>query len=135
MPSQSAFSSRGKAAQLIGREAERGELDSLLQALRRGESRSLVIRGEAGGGKTALLEYVAERASDCRVRSVTAVQPEVELAFAALHQICAPLLDELELLPAPQRDALRVTFGLHEGPVPDPFLVGLAVLSMFAEVA
>jgi hypothetical protein len=94
-----------------------------------------VIRGEAGVGKTALLGYLTQRAADCRVISVTAVQSEMELAFAALHQLCAPMLDELELLPAPQRNALRITFGLHDGPVPDRFLVGLAVLSVLAEAA
>jgi DNA-binding CsgD family transcriptional regulator/tetratricopeptide (TPR) repeat protein len=127
--------SRGRAARLIGRAAECRELDSFLEALRRGESRSLVIRGEAGVGKTALLEYLAERAADGRVIGVTAVQSEVELAFAALHQLCTPILDELEGLPAPQREALRITFGLHDGPVPDRFLVGLAVLSLLAEAA
>jgi DNA-binding CsgD family transcriptional regulator len=94
-----------------------------------------VIRGEAGVGKTALLEYLAGQAVDARVIGVTAVQSEVELAFAALHQLCAPILDELEGLPAPQRNALRITFGLHDGPVPDRFLVGLAVLSLLAEAA
>src|SRR6201981_3550936 len=107
MPSRSAHSSsRGRAARLIGRDAECGELDSFLEALRRGESRSLVIRGEAGVGKTALLEYLAGRAADCRVISVTSVQSEMELAFAALHQLCRPILDELEGLPAPQREGL-----------------------------
>ena len=94
-----------------------------------------MIRGEAGVGKTALLEYLTQRAADCRVISVTAVQWEVELAFAALHQLCAPMLDGLEVLPALQRKALRITLGLHEGPVPDRFLVGLAVLSLLAEAA
>ena len=92
-----------------------------------------MIRGEAGVGKTALLEYLAGWAADCRVISVTSAQSEMELAFAALHQLCAPILDELEGLPAPQRNALRITFGLHDGPVPDRFLVGLAVLSLLAE--
>jgi DNA-binding CsgD family transcriptional regulator len=120
---------------LIGRAAECGELDSLLQALRGGESRSLVVRGEAGVGKTALLAYMTQRAADCRVISVTAVEWEMELPFAALHQLCTPLLEELDMLPGPQRDALRITFGSHEGTVPDRFLVGLAVLSMLAEAA
>ena len=120
---------------LVDRDAERGELDFLLRALRRGESGSLVIRGEAGVGKTALLEYLTQRAADCRVISVTAVQWEVELAFAALQQLCAPILDGLEVLPAPQRKALRITLGLHDDPVPDRFLVGLAVLSLLAEAA
>src|SRR5216683_2874434 len=96
MPPSSA-SSRGRGRPLIGRTAECRELDSLLQALRRGESHSLVIWGDAGIGKTALLGYLTERAADCRIISVTAVQWEMELAFAALHQLCAPLLDELAL--------------------------------------
>jgi DNA-binding CsgD family transcriptional regulator len=133
MPQRSASRSRGTS--LIGRNPERSALDSLLEALRRGESGSLVLLGEAGVGKTALLEYLTKRASDCRIIRFTAVQSEMELAFAALHQICAPLLDELEVLPGPQRDALRVTFGLDEGPVPDRLLVGLAVLSLLAEAA
>jgi hypothetical protein len=117
---------------LVDRDAERSELDSLLQVLRGGESGCLVIRGEAGVGKTALLEYLAGQAADCRVISVTAVQWEAELAFAALQQLCAPVLDGLEGLPAPQRNALRITLGLDDGPVPDRFLVGLAVLSLLA---
>jgi hypothetical protein len=80
-------------------------------------------------GKTALLEYLRQRAAEGRVIGVTAVQSEMELAFAALHQLCAPMLDELELLPAPQRNALRITFGLDEGPAPDRFLVGLSALN------
>jgi DNA-binding CsgD family transcriptional regulator len=127
--------SRRRAASLIGRNAEVSALDSLVDALRRGESRSLVIRGEAGVGKTALLEHLTKRAADCRVIRFTAVQSEMELAFAALHQICTPLLDEIDALPVPQRDALWVTFGLEEGPVPDRFLVGLAALGVLAEVA
>lgn len=107
---------------MIGRAAECGELDFLLEALGRGESRSLVICGDAGVGKTALLRYLTERAADCRVIGVTAVQWEMELAFAALHQLCAPILDEFEVLPAPQREALGITFGVARrsgtGPVP-----------------
>src|SRR5580700_3976512 len=134
-PKPTHSASRGRAMRLVDRGAERRELDFLLRALRRGESGSLVIRGEAGVGKTALLEYLTQRAADCRVISVTAVQWEVELAFAALHQLCAPILDGLEMLPAPQRKALRITLGLHDDPVPDRFLVGLAVLSLLAEAA
>ncbi|HEX3516705.1 MAG TPA: ATP-binding protein, partial [Trebonia sp.] len=136
MPPRSVpFSSGGRARRLIGRDAECSELDSLLEALRRGESGSLVIRGEAGVGKTALLEYLTEQAADCRVIGVTGVQSEMVLAFGALHQVCAPMLGELEVLPVPQRDALRIIFGLREGPVPDRFLVGLAILSVLAEAA
>jgi hypothetical protein len=128
-------SSRGRGRRLIGRATDCRKLDSLLEALRRGESYSLVIRGEAGVGKTALPGYLTEQAADCRVISVTAVQSEMELAFAALHQLCAPLLGELEALRAPERDALGITFGLREGPVPDRFLVGPAVLSVLAVAA
>jgi DNA-binding CsgD family transcriptional regulator len=95
----------------------------------------LVVRGEAGVGKTALLEYVAERASGCRIARVSGVESEMELAFAGLHQLCAPILDGLERLPRPQRDGLRVAFGLHDGDAPDRFLVALAALSLLAEAA
>ena len=95
----------------------------------------LVVRGEAGVGKTALLEYVAERASSCRIVRIAGVESEMELAFAGLHQLCAPILDGLDGLPGPQRDALRVAFGLHGGDTPDRFLVALAVLSLLADVA
>jgi hypothetical protein len=103
--------------------------------VRGGESRALVLSGEPGIGKTALLQYLAEHAADCRVLSVSGVQSEMELAFAALHQVCAPLLDRLAAVPARQADALRVTSGLDSGPVPDRLLVGLAVLGLPAEAA
>jgi DNA-binding CsgD family transcriptional regulator len=95
----------------------------------------MVMSGEAGVGKTALLDYVAERASDCRVVRIAGVQSEMELPFAALHQVCTPVLSNLERLPVPQRDALRIAFGLAVGPAPDRFLVGLAVLSLLADAA
>jgi DNA-binding CsgD family transcriptional regulator/tetratricopeptide (TPR) repeat protein len=95
----------------------------------------MVIRGEPGVGKTVLLEYAVERASECRVVRASGVQSEMELAFAGLHQLCAPMLDQAERLPAPQRDALRTAFGLSPGTTPDRFLVGLAVLGLMAEVA
>ena len=120
---------------LLGREAECRELDALLDALRRGESRSLMLRGEAGAGKTALLEYLAKRASDCLIVSVTAVESEMELAYASLHQLCVPILDQLERLPLPQREALEIVFGLSAGGPPDRFVVGLAALSLLSEVA
>jgi predicted ATPase len=107
----------------------------LIDDIRRGESRSLVLRGEAGIGKTALLEYLVESASDLTVARAVGVESEMELAFASLHQLCAPLLDRLERLPGPQRDALRIVFGLTAGPAPDRVLVGLAVLSLVSEVA
>jgi DNA-binding CsgD family transcriptional regulator len=121
--------------ELIGRHPECGVLDGLVEAVRAGESRAVVLSGEAGVGKTALLEYVAERASDCRVVRAAGVQSEMELPFAALHQVCAPALGSLQRLPVPQREALGTAFGLTAGPVPDRFLVGLAVLSLLAEVA
>jgi DNA-binding CsgD family transcriptional regulator len=110
-------------------------LDRLVEAVRAGESRALVAVGEPGAGKTALLEYLAGRAPGCQVARVAGVQSEMELAFAGLHQLCAPLLDCLEDLPGPQRDALRTAFGISSGPVPDRFLVGLAVLSLLSEAA
>ena len=100
-----------------------------------GESRVLVLRGEAGIGKTALLGYLRERASGCRIARAAGVESEMELAFAGLHQLCAPMLGDLDRLPGPQRDALRVAFGLQEGGAPDQFLVALAALSLLAEVA
>src|SRR5260370_7079772 len=88
-----------------------------------------------GWGKSALLEYVAGAAADVRVARAVGVESEMDLAFASLHQLCAPLLDRLEGLPVPQRDALEIAFGLREGGAPDRFLVGLAVLTLLAEVA
>jgi DNA-binding CsgD family transcriptional regulator len=95
----------------------------------------LVVRGEPGVGKTALLDYLAGRASGCLVARAAGVQSEMELAFAGLHQLCAPMLDRAESLPVPQREALRTVFGLSAGPVPDRFLVGLAVLGLLSETA
>jgi DNA-binding CsgD family transcriptional regulator/tetratricopeptide (TPR) repeat protein len=110
-------------------------LDELLEQVRRGHSTVLVMRGEAGVGKTALLEYVAGRARGCRLARVTGVRSEMELTFAGLHQLCAPMLSRAECLPVSQREALRTAFGLAAGPQPDRFLVGLAVLSLVSEVA
>ena len=124
-----------RAAELTGRRAECGLLDRLIGAVRAGESRVLVVHGEAGIGKSALLEYLAVQALGCRVVRVAGVQSEMELAFAGLHQLCAPVLDRLDRLPPPQRDALRIAFGLDAGPAPDRFLVGLAVLGLLSEVA
>jgi AAA ATPase domain len=120
---------------LLGRADECARLNGLIDDIRRGESRSLVLRGEAGIGKTALLEYLIASASDLNVARATGVESEMELAYASLHQLCAPMLDRLERLPTPQHDALRVVFGLSAGPAPDRFLVGLAVLSLLSEVA
>ena len=120
---------------LVGRHAEREVLDRLIEAVRAGESRALVLSGEAGVGKTALLDYLAGRASEYRVERAVGVQSEMELPFAALHQLCAPMLEKLQALPAPQRDALEIAFGMSSGSAPDRFLVGLAVLSLLSEVA
>jgi predicted ATPase len=123
------------ATRLTGRDGERDVLDRLVDAVRAGESRVLVIRGDPGVGKTVLLDYLAERAGGCRIARATGVHSEMELAFAGLHQLCAPMLDHLDRIPAPQRDALRTALGLAAGPPPDRFLVGLAVLSLLSEVA
>src|SRR4051794_23079583 len=126
---------RGPGECLRGRAKECALLDDLISAIRRGESRSLVLRGEAGIGKTALLEYLIASAPDATVIRAVGVQSDMELAFASLHQLCGPLLDRLEGLPAPQRQAMEIVFGLTAGEAPDRFLVGLAVLSLFSEVA
>jgi DNA-binding CsgD family transcriptional regulator len=123
------------ASELLGRTSERDVLDKQLQRVRGGESSVLVLRGEAGVGKTALLDYAAGRAAGCRVVRVAGVESEMELAFAGLHQLCAPMLDRLNGLPGPQRDALDVAFGLEEGATPNRFLVALAALSLLAEAA
>ncbi len=120
---------------LVGRGDECALLDELIDDIRRGESRSLVLRGEAGIGKTALLGHLVEAASDLTVLRAVGVESEMELAFASLHQLCAPLLDRLERLPGPQRDALRIVFGLAAGPAPERFMVGLAVLSLVSDAA
>ncbi len=120
---------------LLGRADECALLTDLVDDLRRGQSRSIVLRGAAGVGKTALLQHLVESATDLHVVRAVGVESEMELSFASLHQLCAPLLDQLERLPGPQRDALRIVFGLSAGPAPDRFLVGLAVLSLVSEVA
>ena len=129
------FPAPGRAAGLIGRGSERGMLNRLLDAVRAGEGRALVVSGEPGVGKTALLDYLAGQAADCRVLRVTGVQSEMELAFAGLQQLCWLLMDHLDRLPAPQREALRTAFGISAGPAPDRFLVGLAVLGLLSEIA
>jgi DNA-binding CsgD family transcriptional regulator len=120
---------------LRGRRGEREVLEQLLEGARAGQSAVLILHGESGVGKTALLEYVLTRASGCRVARAGGVESETELPFAGLQQLCAPVLDRLEHLPRPQRDALRLAFGLSEGAAPDRFLVGLAVLSLLADAA
>src|SRR5918911_3368244 len=120
---------------LLGRAGERRRLDRLLENVRGGQSAVLVVRGEAGVGKTALLHYCARQASGVRVARIAGVESEMELAFAGLHQLCAPMLGRLDALPAPQRAALGVALGLESGPAPDRFLVALAALSLLSEVA
>jgi DNA-binding CsgD family transcriptional regulator len=120
---------------LLGRAGECAALGGLVEDIGRGASRSLVLRGEAGIGKTALLEYLIESARGFTVLRAVGVESEMELAYASLHQLCGPMLDRLRRLPAPQREALEIVFGLSAGGAPDRFLVGLAVLGLFSEVA
>jgi predicted ATPase len=121
---------------LHGRSEECRVLDRLLDETRAGRSGALVIRGEAGVGKSALLEYVAQRSAGCRVARARGIESEAGFAFAGLLQLCGGgALGRAEQLPAPQRDALLRVFGLADGPAPERFLVGLAVLSLFSNVA
>jgi DNA-binding CsgD family transcriptional regulator len=120
---------------MTGRSRERIVLDRLIGAVRAGQSRALVLSGEPGVGKTALLEYIVEQAPECRLARTAGVQSEMELVFAGLHQLLAPMLDYADRLPSPQRDALRTAFGLGTAPAPDRFLIGLAALSLLSEVA
>jgi DNA-binding NarL/FixJ family response regulator len=129
------LAAQGRRPTLRGRADECALLDTLVDAIRRGEGRSLVVRGEAGIGKTALLEYLVRSASELTVLRAVGVESEMELAYAGLHQLCASLLDRLDRLPTPQRQALEVAYGLSAGGAPDRFLVGLAVLSLLSEAA
>jgi DNA-binding CsgD family transcriptional regulator len=122
-------------ARLRGRSRERERLGHLLSCIRSGRSGVLVLRGEAGIGKTALLEHLVERASGCLVTRAAGVQADMELPFAGLQQLFGSMLGSLERLPDPQRDAVEVAFGLRSGPAPDRFEVGLAMLGLLAEVA
>jgi DNA-binding CsgD family transcriptional regulator len=124
-----------RAPVLLGRAGERQVLDRLLENVRGGQSAVLVIGGEAGVGKTALLRYCARQAAGFRVAQIAGVEAEMELPFAALHQLCAPMLARLDVLAEPQRDALRVALGLSSGDARDRFLVGLAVLSLVSAIA
>ena len=118
---------------LLGRQRECATLGRLVEAVRAGQGRALLMVGEPGAGKTALLRYAAAHAAECQMLRTAGVQAEMELPFAGLHQLCVPLLDRLDMLPAPQRQALSIAFGLTDGVAPDRFLVGLAVLSLLAE--
>src|SRR5690606_30707640 len=120
------MSNRRAGYGLVGRAAETEALDRLVDDVRGGRSRALVVRGEAGVGRTALLDHVAARASGCRVLRAAGVEPERAIAFAGLHQLCAPLLGELAGLPGPQRAALGTALGLTTGDTSGPLLVGAA---------
>jgi DNA-binding CsgD family transcriptional regulator len=123
------------ASGFLGRTSEREALERLMANVRGGQSAVLVVRGEAGIGKTALLRYAARQASGFRVVKVMGAEAEMELPFAGIHQLCAPLLDRLDSLPPPQQDALNVALGLASGDVPERFLVGLAVLGLLSAAA
>src|SRR3954470_2167047 len=129
------MSSQGGGQPLRGRSSECAELRSLISRVRAGSSQVLVLRGEAGVGKTALLEFVVEIATGFRGARVGGGEADMELAFAGLQQLCAPLMVHVDELPEPQREALNVAFGRGVGATPDRFLVGLAVLSLLAAAA
>ena len=120
---------------LRGRDDECAVLDQLVADARAGQGRVLVLRGEAGIGKTALLDHAARSAPGCRVLRAAGVESEMELVFAGLHQVCTPMLEHLDRLPLPQASALETVFGLRTGEPPDRFLVGLAALSLIADAA
>src|SRR5262245_37577560 len=124
-----------EAPGLVDRNRERDALEALVAGVRAGESRVLVLRGEAGVGKTALLQHLTATAQDCQVAVAAGVESEMELPFAGLHALCAHMLTRAQSLPVPQQHALQTAFGLSAGPPPDRFLVGLAVLSLLADAA
>jgi DNA-binding CsgD family transcriptional regulator len=129
------MSAPASARRLLGRRSECAALDQLVASVRTGPSRALVLRGEAGVGKSALLDYLVQHASGCGIGRAAGVESEMELAYAGLQQLCAPFLDGLDRLPGPQRGALGTAFGLRDGDAPDRFLVGLAVLSLMSDIA
>jgi DNA-binding CsgD family transcriptional regulator len=120
---------------LVGRQRERAVVDRLLDSARDGRGAVLVVHGDPGFGKTALLEYAVEAGHDFRVVRTSGAEGEMELDYAAMQRLCSPLLEFIERLPGPQRDALGVAFGLSGGKAPSPFLVGLAVLGLLSEAA
>src|SRR2546423_355603 len=126
---------RVQAGRLLGRQRERAVLERLLGTARNGHGSVLVVHGEPGGGKTALLEYAVESGEDFRVVRTAGVEGEMKLDYAALQQLCSPILEFSDRLPDPQRDALGVAFGLGGGPAPSPLLVGLAVLGLLSDAA
>jgi hypothetical protein len=124
-----------RSSDLLDRDAECDALERLVAGVRAGQSRVLVLRGEPGVGKSALLRHLSTAAQACRIARAAGVESEMELAFAGLHALCAPMLGNLARLPEPQRAALSTAFGLSAGPPPDRFLVGLAVLTLLADAA
>src|ERR1700742_2691533 len=126
------FSSRRR---LLGRERERGRLDRLMEGARDGRGGVLVMHGEAGVGKTALLDYAAAADRQFRIARTAGAEAEMELPFATIQQLCAPFYKLMERLPEPQRDALGIAFGVLGGTAPNEFLVGLAALGLLAEAA
>src|SRR3984893_2052674 len=134
-PSHVRTPSRPPGGQLLGRQREREVLGRLLDAARGGDGAVLVVHGEPGVGKTALLDWTVEEGRQLRVLRTVGVEGEMELPYAALQQLCSPILDRSERLPAPQRDALGVAFGLSAGQAPNPFLVGLAALGLLSEAS
>jgi predicted ATPase len=123
------------SVRLIDRSVEKQMIRQVLDCVRGGMSGALVLRGHPGAGKSALLDYAAECAADLQVVRIVAVESETSLGFAAVHRLLLPFLHSVDRLPGPQRRALGVAFGLVTGPPPDPFLVGLAVLTLLADVA
>ena len=126
---------RVQPSRLLGRRSDRETLDRLVTDALAGQSRVIVLRGEAGIGKSALLDHLVEKVVGWHVATAVGVESEMELAYSGLHQLCGPMLNHLDRLPIPQREALATVFGLRAGPPPDRFLVGLATLTLFAEVA
>jgi DNA-binding CsgD family transcriptional regulator len=125
----------GTPPTFLGRAGEREYLDRLLENARGGQSGVVVIRGEAGLGKTVLLQHAVGQATGFKVAQIAGIESEMELPFAGLHQLCAPMLSQIDMLPVPQLDALSIAFGLSSGAAPDPFLVALATLSLVAQTA
>jgi predicted ATPase len=134
-PSQVQTLARLPGGQLVGRDREREALGRLLKATRGGDGGVLVVLGDPGVGKTALLDWTVDERRQFRVLRTVGVEGEMELPFAALQQLCSPILDRSEHLPDPQRDALSVAFGLSAGRAPNPFLVGMAALGLLSEAA
>ncbi|MGY6024756.1 helix-turn-helix transcriptional regulator [Streptomyces spinosirectus] len=126
---------RGDKVGLLGRQIECAVLDRLVDAVRTGQSRALVVHGPPGIGKSALLGHLTDSPGDLRVLRAVGIESEMELPFATLHQLCVPLVDRLKNLPVPQRTALETVFGIRAGPPPDRFLVGMAVLSLLSDAS